>query len=106
MATNAEKLHLLGVKNVVITYGDKGAYISSADIETLVPAYKVKATDTTGAGDTFIGYLASNLKADLSNFEEAAKIASRASSIAVQRLGAQPSIPTAKEVENAMEDDE
>ena len=102
LATNAEKLHLLGV----ITYGDKGAYISSADIETLVPAYKVKATDTTGAGDTFIGYLASNLKADLSNFEEAAKIASRASSIAVQRLGAQPSIPTAKEVENAMEDDE
>ena len=106
LTTNAEKLHLLGVKNVVITYGDKGAYISTADVEELVPAYKVKATDTTGAGDTFIGYLASNSKADLSNFEEAAKIASRASSIAVQRLGAQPSIPTAKEVENAMEDDE
>lgn len=106
LATNAEKLHLLGVKNVVITYGDKGAYISSADIETLVPAYKVEATDTTGAGDTFIGYLASNLKPDLSNFEAAAKIANRASSIAVQRLGAQPSIPTAKEVEEAMEDNE
>lgn len=106
LATNAEKLHLLGVKNVVITYGDKGAYISTADVEELVPAYKVKATDTTGAGDTFIGYLASNLNADLSNFEEAAKIASRASSIAVQRLGAQPSIPTAKEVENAMEEDQ
>lgn len=105
LATNAEKLHLLGIKNVVITYGDKGAYISTADVEELVPAYKVKATDTTGAGDTFIGYLASNLNADLSNFEEAAKIASRASSIAVQRLGAQPSIPTAKEVENAMEEE-
>lgn len=105
MAANAEKLHLLGVKNVVITYGDKGSYISTKDIETLIPAYKVEATDTTGAGDTFIGYLASNLNEDLSNFEDAAKIASRASSIAVQRLGAQPSIPTAQEVEQAMEDE-
>ena len=104
LATNAEKLHLLGVKNVIITYGDKGAYISTPDVETLVPAYKVDATDTTGAGDTFIGYFASNLNADMSNFEEAAKIAGRASSIAVQRLGAQPSIPTEQEVKQAMED--
>lgn len=106
LATNAEKLHLLGVKNVVITYGDKGAYISTPDVETLVPAYKVEAADTTGAGDTFIGYLISNLNEDLSNFEQAARIASRASSLAVQRLGAQPSIPTAQEVKQAMEDDE
>ena len=42
----------------------------------------------------------------MSNFEEAAKIASRASSIAVQRLGAQPSIPTEQEVKQAMEDEE
>ena len=106
LATNAEKLHMLGVKNVVITYGDKGAYISTPDVEELIPAYKVEAADTTGAGDTFIGYLVSNLNSDLSNFEEAAKIASRASSIAVQRLGAQPSIPTEQEVKQAMEDDE
>ncbi|AEG40745.1 ribokinase [Lactobacillus kefiranofaciens] len=106
LATNAEKLHLLGIKNVVITYGDKGAYVSTPDVEELVPAYKVEAADTTGAGDTFIGYLASNLNSDLTNFTEAAKTASRASSIAVQRLGAQPSIPTAKEVRDAMEEDE
>lgn len=104
LATNAEKLHLLGIKNVVITYGDKGAYISTPDVEELVPAYKVEAADTTGAGDTFIGYLASNLNDDLSNFKEAAQIASRASSIAVQRLGAQPSIPTEQEVKQAMEE--
>ena len=100
---NAEKLHKLGVKNVVITYGDKGSYISANGVEKLVPAFKVDATDTTGAGDTFIGFLAGNLNKDLSNIEEAARIASRASSIAVQRLGAQPSIPTAKEVEDLME---
>lgn len=103
LVINAQKLHDLGVKNVVITYGDKGAYISSQKIQKLVPPFKVDAVDTTGAGDTFIGFLAGNLKKDLSNLEEAAKIASRASSIAVQRLGAQPSIPTAKEVQDLME---
>lgn len=104
LTANAEKLHLLGIKNVVITCGDQGAYISTPNMEELVPAYKVEAADTTGAGDTFIGYLASNLNEELTNFEEAAKLASRASSIAVQRLGAQPSIPTAKEVQEAMGD--
>lgn len=99
LAANAQKLHELGVKHVVITYGDKGAYLSSNGVQELVPAFKVKAVDTTGAGDTFIGYLASNLKADFSNLKQAAIIASRASSIAVQRLGAQPSIPTAQEVD-------
>lgn len=103
LKVNAARLHELGVENVVITYGDKGSYLSTADVEKLVPAFKVKAVDTTGAGDTFIGYLASKLEKDLSNLEEAAIFASRASSIAVQRLGAQPSIPTAKEVENLME---
>ncbi|GAA3628079.1 ribokinase [Lactobacillus hamsteri] len=103
IAINAKKLHELGVKNVLITYGDKGSYISTDSVEKLVPAFKVEATDTTGAGDTFIGFLAGNLEKDLSNIEEAATIASRASSIAVQRLGAQPSIPTAKEVQDLME---
>ena len=103
LKVSAKKLHQLGIKNVVITYGDKGSYISVPGFEKLVPAFKVNAVDTTAAGDTFIGYLASNLNNDLSNFEQAAVIASRASSIAVQRLGAQPSIPTAKEVEDLME---
>lgn len=105
LAANAQKLHELGVKNVVITYGAKGAYLSNDQVQELVPAFKVKAVDTTGAGDTFIGYLASNLKSDFSNLKQAAIIASRASSIAVQRLGAQPSIPTAQEVNELMKKD-
>ena len=100
---SAAKLHEMGVSNVVITYGDKGAYISTAVAEKLVPAFKVSAVDTTAAGDTFLGFLAGNLNKDLTNIEQAAVIASRASSIAVQRLGAQPSIPTAKEVKDFME---
>lgn len=100
---SAAKLHEMGVSNVVITYGDKGAYISTAVAEKLVPAFKVSAVDTTAAGDTFLGFLAGNLNKDLTNIEQAAVIASRASSIAVQHLGAQPSIPTAKEVKDLME---
>lgn len=103
LKNNAAKLHELGIPNVVITYGDKGSYISTSKIEKLVPPFKVQATDTTGAGDTFIGYLASKLKNDFSNIEQAAIFASRASSIAVQRLGAQPSIPTVNEVNELME---
>ncbi|MES5137858.1 ribokinase [Lactobacillus jensenii] len=99
---NSDKLHELGVKNVVITYGDKGSYISTANVEKLIPAFKVEAANTTGAGDTFIGFLTSQLQADFSNIEQAATFAARASSIAVSRLGAQPSIPTYNEVNELM----
>lgn len=95
---NAEKLHELGVKNVIITYGDKGAYLSTPHVEKLVPAFKVKSVDTTGAGDTFLGFLAGNLDKKLTTVEKAALIASRASALAVQKLGAQPAIPTAEEL--------
>lgn len=90
---NAAKLHELGVKHVIITYGSKGAYLSSPVFTGLVPAFKVKAVDTTAAGDTFLGFLAGSLASDFSNLHEAARFANRASSLAVQKMGAQPSIP-------------
>lgn len=102
LAKNAAKLHELGVENVIITYGDKGAYIATPKVEKLVPAFKVKAVDTTAAGDTFLGFLAGSLDTDLANIEQAATIASKASSLAVQKLGAQPSIPSIAEVEEAL----
>lgn len=102
LAKNAAKLHELGVENVIITYGDKGAYIATPKVEKVVPAFKVKAVDTTAAGDTFLGFLAGSLDTDLANIEKAATIASKASSLAVQKLGAQPSIPSIAEVEEAL----
>lgn len=105
LAASAARLHQMGIANVIITYGAQGAYLSNKFFEGLVPAFKVDAVDTTGAGDTFIGYLASELKADLSNLKQAAVFASRASSLAVQFLGAQPSIPKRREVEKAQEQD-
>ena len=101
LAKNAAKLHEMGIKTVIITYGSKGSYVSAEAFTGLVPAFKVKAVDTTAAGDTFLGYFAGTVKSDFSNVQEAARFANRASSLAVQKLGAQPSIPASAEVKAA-----
>ena len=54
--------------------------------------------NTTAAGDTFIGALSSVLKPDFSNIEEAITYGNKASSLTVQRFGAQPSIPYKNEL--------
>ena len=95
----ADKLHELGVSAVIITIGDKGAFYDFQDKQGLIPAFKVKAVDTTAAGDTFIGAMTSILKPDFSNLSDAITFANKASSLTVQRYGAQPSIPTKAEVE-------
>lgn len=98
MRQSAEYYHQLGIRGVVITLGSKGSFISLDGQATLVPAFKVKAVDTTAAGDTFIGALVSNLQPDLGNIVDAATYASMASSFTVQKLGAFPSIPMGDEV--------
>ncbi|WP_278955876.1 ribokinase [Lactobacillus apis] len=95
----ADKLHELGVSAVIITIGDKGAFYDFQDKQGLIPAFKVKAVDTTAAGDTFIGAMTSILKPDFSNLSDAITFANKASSLTVQGYGAQPSIPTKAEVE-------
>ncbi|WP_143463715.1 ribokinase [Levilactobacillus enshiensis] len=101
MDANAAKFRELGVKNLIITIGSKGAYYATADGSGFVPAFKVNAVDTTAAGDTFIGALSSQLKPDLSNIATALVFAQRASSLTVQGLGAMPSIPTLAQIEAA-----
>lgn len=90
-----------GVKNIIITLGSKGAAVIGEEFCELVDAYKVNAVDTTAAGDSFIGGLSSkiecgNLTKD--NLIKAVNFGNRVSSIAVQRSGAQPSIPYLEEV--------
>lgn len=99
LAKAAEELHKLGVKTAIITIGHRGAYYNVEGGESgIVPAFPVDAVDTTAAGDTFIGAMASVLNRDLSNLPEAIKYGNKASSLTVQRLGAQPSIPYADEI--------
>lgn len=94
-----------GVKFVIITLGERGAALVSKDEFCIVPAHKVKAIDTTAAGDSFIGGVATKLCDEESlNYEvltKAVTFANKVSSIVVQRKGAQTSLPTLEEVMKA-----
>ena len=87
-----EKLMQLGVKDVVVTLGSKGSLVISEGAKTLVPSLKVKAVDTTAAGDTFCGALCVALSEGCS-LVDAAGFATKASALTVQKMGAQDSIP-------------
>lgn len=94
----ADHLHQLGIEAVIITIGSKGAFYDVQDHSGIVPAFKVDAVDTTAAGDTFIGAMSSILDKDFSNLEQAIEYGNKASSLTVQRFGAQPSIPYKNEL--------
>lgn len=87
-----DKLLEMGVKDVVVTLGSKGSLVISEGAKTLVPSLKVKAVDTTAAGDTFCGALCVALSEGCS-LVQAAQFATKASALTVQKMGAQDSIP-------------
>ena len=87
-----------GAQNVLVTLGDKGAYLKNKDEDIIIPTMKVKAVDTTGAGDCFNGVFAMYLALGKSVIE-AIKYANVASSISVTRPGTVPSLPYKEEVE-------
>lgn len=90
-----------GVKYVIVTLGSKGAAVIGESFAELVEAYKVNAIDTTAAGDSFIGALSSKINYKnicKDNIIKAVRFGNKVSSIAVQRKGAQPSIPYLNEV--------
>jgi len=95
----AERLLDRGVKNVVVTLGSKGLFFKNRKDEFWMKAFKVKAVDTTAAGDAFLGALACGLSDD-KPIPEALRFANAAGALATTRLGAQPSLPIRKEVEN------
>jgi ribokinase len=86
-----------GVKNVIITLGEMGAYIKSANFTGLVPGIKVTPVDTTAAGDVFNGALAVALS-EGKDLQEAVDFANKAAAISVTRMGAQASAPYRSEV--------
>ena len=97
-AAAAAKLRARGVRTVIITLGARGAFVTTEGGEQLVPGFKVKAVDTTAAGDIFNGALAVAL-AEGKPLEQAVRFANAAAAISVTRLGAQPSAPTRREIE-------
>lgn len=88
-----------GVQKVIVTLGEKGAMLVTQQGYQTFSARKVKAVDTTAAGDAFTAALALKLSQGC-NEEEAITFAIKVSSIVVTRKGAQTSIPSYEEVQN------
>ncbi|TXT61375.1 MAG: Ribokinase [Promethearchaeota archaeon] len=95
----ARSLSSLGTPTVITTLGAKGCliYEDKKDSCITVPAFKVRAVDTVGAGDCFCGVLTSELSKQ-KPLLEAVKYATCAASIAVTRRGAQASLPYYEEI--------
>lgn len=84
---------------IILTVGVNGAYYKSGEESVFQSAYKVQAVDTTGAGDTFTGYLIAALSRG-ETVENSMNLAAKASAISVTRNGAEASIPIIAEVLN------
>ena len=82
---------------VVTTLGARGCRVVDAGVETVIPGIPAEVVDTTGAGDTFCGYLVAGLDEGLA-VVDAARLATAAASLSVGRAGAAASIPRRAEV--------
>lgn len=94
---SAQKIQKQGVKSVVVTLGSRGAYYLDDKSSGIVDSAKVKAVDTTAAGDTFNGYLVMEM-AKGKSMTEAIELANKAAAASVTKMGAQPSIPYINEL--------
>ena len=86
-----------GASNVIVTLGEKGSQLVSKEKVVHVEPHKVKAVDTTAAGDSYLGALVTAL-AQGKDIVEAMNFASKCSSITVTRVGAINSLPTLDEI--------
>jgi ribokinase len=97
----ANELLKKGIKNVIITLGEKGIFFANRKENFFLEAYKLKkpVIDTTGAGDAFNGAFAVGLANDL-EIKEALTFANKVAGISTTKLGAAASMPFAKELVN------
>ena len=95
-------INALEVPNVIVTLGDDGCrwYANSLSLETDFDAIKVEPIDTTGAGDTFTGYVVAGLDRGMA-MAQAIKLATQASALMVTRLGTADVIPDLKDIQDA-----
>lgn len=101
----AEAARLLverGVGAVIVTLGDRGAYLLDGRGPRHVPAFPVQAVDSTAAGDAFNGALSCGL-AEGWTLEEACRFAAASGALAASKRGAQASLPTRREIDALLE---
>jgi ribokinase len=97
-AAAARVLRSRGVRHVLITLGAQGVFIADSQSERLLAAPKVNVVDTTAAGDCFIGGVVAGL-CDGMPLDRAARLGIAAASLCITRAGAQPSLPTRRELD-------
>lgn len=95
--TAAEALRARGVPCVLVTLGAQGVLIADDQGLRLVPARRVEAVDTVGAGDTFVGGVATAW-AEGRTLDEAVRLGQAAAAIAVSRVGVQSAMPRRDEL--------
>lgn len=88
-----------GINKIIVTLGSKGAFYIDNDGNEFFEAYDVKVVDTTAAGDSFIGgFVASYI--EYQDIKKAIDMGQRTAALSIQKVGAQSSLPSKKEVEN------
>jgi len=95
----AQKILDTGVKNLIVTLGNKGVFVKNRNIKKYIESTNFKPVDTSGAGDAFIGaflYKFSTTKDLIKSVDFANKVAG----ISVTRYGTHKSVPTAEEIED------
>ena len=96
-AKASEAMHRRGVRRLIITLGEYGAWYSDGQRQFLLPPFRVDAVDSTAAGDAFNGGLAVRLAAG-DDIEAAMRYASACGAITATRRGSVPSLPDGGEV--------
>ena len=92
-----------GIKNVIITLGEKGAYFANKNESFMVEAFdlKNKVVDTTGAGDAFNAGLAVALT-EGKNIKEAIQFANAVGGLSATKIGTAKSMPLREEIDNLL----
>jgi ribokinase len=93
----SDKLLKLGIKNIIITLGEKGLFYSDGKEEIFLKAISVKAIDTTGAGDAFNGGFAFSLFQG-KKIKECLEIANKVAGLSTTKLGAGDGMPYSKDI--------
>ena len=99
----ANKFLQMGIKNVIITLGEKGAYFANKNENIVVPATNLKSpvVDTTGAGDAFNAGLAVAL-AEGKNIKETLVFANTIAGLSTTKIGTANSMPNRDEIEKSL----
>lgn len=94
----AQKILYIGVKNLVVTLGNKGVFIKNKNIKKYIECTNLKPVDTSGAGDAFIGAFLYRFSVNR-DLIKSADFANKVAGISVTRYGTHKSVPDAEEIE-------